>query len=107
MLINPIFFYLADVFDALKCIGFIIGFILLCVYLTFTSIESVLDEDMHKQKRTSVIIMVICILVFIFSPSKETTTKMIIASQITEDNVDTAKEVVDYIIEKINEVKGE
>lgn len=36
---------------------------------------------------------------------EDTATKMLIASQVNETNAERAKEVVDYIVEKIQEVK--
>ena len=58
--------------------------------------------------RNIVILFSISILIVIpFIPSKETCYKMMVASQITDNNIqtaeDTIKKSVDYIFEKINE----
>jgi hypothetical protein len=53
-------------------------------------------------------LLIICLIscfVGILVPSESTATKMLIASQVNETNAERAKEVVDYIVEKIQEVK--
>jgi hypothetical protein len=65
------------------------------------------DDDTLRAAKRLFLIASCFVLVGIFTPSEKTMTKMLIASQVNEANVETAKEVVDYIIDKINEAKGE
>ena len=57
--------------------------------------------------KKKVIVIALLITFAIFLPSKKTCYKMIIASQITDTNIqkaeDVGKDSVDYIFEKINE----
>lgn len=57
------------------------------------------------------IMMCIAGMFVVFLPSKKTMKEMLVASYITEENVsatkESAKELVDYIVEKIEEVKNE
>ena len=67
-------------------------------------------EEMKSAKRTRKIVIFFSILLLIvipLIPSKETCYKMMVASQITDTNIQKAEDViknsVDYIFEKINE----
>ena len=107
MLINPMWFYLGDIFDSLKFLGKTGSLISLLVVVILKIIEHDIKKSQTKEIKTSFIMMIIFIVIFVLSPSKKATTEMIIASQITEENAEAAKEVVDYVIEKINDMKGE
>ena len=86
--------------------------VLVIGYITLT-IDDLGRGDEKEQKsarrtRKIVILFSISILIVIpFIPSKETCYKMMVASQITDNNIqkaeDTIKNSVDYIFEKINE----
>lgn len=116
-IINPWLFYLVDVIGNFKSACFIllliivIGFgAIFLIEIGETSDELELDEakvikTLKKMVGASVLLMTFYMLL----PSKETCYKMMIASQVTEENIqkaeDTIKESVDYIFEKINEGK--
>lgn len=112
-IINPWVFYLLHVVNAIQgiCILFIIAFgLLFSVYLI--SFDDIPDERYPSpiailKKFKVPIILSVTFLVFV--PSKDTLYKMLIASQVTTENIDTAKEtiqdVADYIVDAVKEIK--
>lgn len=106
-IINPWLFYLVDVISNFKimCCVFpvaILGGILLWI---------VCDEDASEEKLIRFFkkwfIVAIAFLVFtLFLPSKKTCYQMMVASQVTDNNIQKAEDVikdsVDYIFEKID-----
>jgi hypothetical protein len=85
-----------------------------CVFATFVDYKDrkyydnyTLDElnKYRKVFKRFIVLFVVCLLGVIFVPSESTATKMLIASQVNETNVERAKEVIDYVVEKIQEVK--
>jgi ABC-type maltose transport system permease subunit len=69
-------------------------------------------EEFRKRKRffmTMIIIDVFLIIVAVFVPSKNTIIEMIVAKSVTPDaitnGVQSVKEIVDYIIHKIADLK--
>ena len=118
-IINPWLFYLVDVIGNFKSACFVL---LLLIVIAFGAIvlieigeaadELELELDEVKVIKTLKRMVVVGVLLMTFNmllPSKETCYKMMIASQITDNNIqkaeDTIKESVDYIFEKINEGK--
>ena len=113
-IINPWLFYLVDCLDGLKMVCIIAVPVLVIVigYLTITidDLGRGEEKELKSAIRTRKIVILFSILLLIvipFIPSKETCYKMLIASQITDNNVQKAEDVikrsVDYIFEKINE----
>ena len=113
-IINPWLFYIVDFLDGLKtlCIIAVPVLVIVIGYLTVTIDDLGRGEEKEKKSairtRKIVILFSISILIVIpFIPSKETCYKMMVASQITDNNIqkaeDTIKNSVDYIFEKINE----
>ena len=113
-IINPWMFYLVDCLDGLKtlCIlavpllVFVIGYIT----LTIDDLGRGKEKELKSARRTRKIVILFSILLLIvipFIPSKETCYKMMVSSQITDNNIQKAEDVikdsVDYIFEKINE----
>ena len=113
-IINPWLFYLVDCLDGLKmlCIlavpllVFVIGYIT----LTIDDLGRGKEKELKSARRTRKIVILFSILLIIvipFIPSKETCYKMMVSSQITDNNIQKAEDVikdsVDYIFEKINE----
>lgn len=117
--INPIWFYLMNVSTGLK--------VFLCVIGGFTLVISIFmligwwvdsgidisDMDDDEKRLVSIfkkviIASFISLFIGILTPSKETCIEMMIASQVTHENVTATKEeiyeIVDYITDK---VKGE
>ena len=116
-IINPWLFYLVDVIDNFKtaCLALlliiVIGFgatVLIEVGGAADEIE--LDEvKVIKSLQKMAIFAALLITFDMFLPSKKTCYQMMIASQITDNNIQKAEDVikdsVDYIFEKINEGK--
>ena len=95
-IINPWMFYLISLSDTLKWA--------LGIFAIIAIIASLLmyEEDVELAKR-AFIVGCVSIIIWLFIPSKDTCYKMLIASQVTTENIENAKEtvkdVVDYIIE--------
>ena len=113
-IINPWMLYLVDCLYGLKmlCIlavpllVFVIGYIT----ITIDDLGRGEEKELKSARRTRKIVILFSIFLLIvitFIPSKETCYKMMVASQITDNNIqkaeDTIKNSVDYIFEKINE----
>lgn len=119
--INPIWFYLVDFCDKLwSVLGIFASFtwILLFISVIIYFISFLNDELEIKRKETlifvkfwvvSTIIAIVLTIGVIICPTGEAVTRMLIASIITEENVDSVKgdvlELIDYTVDKINEVK--
>lgn len=113
-IINPWMFYLVDCLDGLKMVCIISVPVLVIVIGFLTATIDDLWSDQEKEKKSAIrtrkIVILFSILLLIvipFIPSKETCYKMMVASQITDTNIQKAEDVikdsVDYIFEKINE----
>lgn len=117
--IDPSFFYWASVLDSLKTVLLVVGiFCLIAVGATFLcfALDAFNAENFAKNIRKHIkpivitaCIGVLCILTALFIPSEAVLTKMMVARAITPDNVskgiETVKEAVDYIVQKIAEIK--
>lgn len=112
-IISPWFFYIISVVDALKltCILFLVGGVMIwivysCVYLACED-DSMTSPLAFLWKYKILVILVFLLSVFV--PSSTTCYKMLIASQITTERVEDAKEtitsVADYIIEATKEIE--
>ena len=106
-IINPWLFYLVDVISNLKIMCCIFPLAILVVILLWI----LCDEDASEEKLNILFkkwfIVTIVLLAFtLFLPSKKTCYQMMVASQVTEENIKSAEDVikdsVDYIFEKIN-----
>ena len=113
-IINPWMFYLVDLLDGLKtlCILAVPVLVIVIGYLTITidDLGRGEEKELKSARRTRKIVILFSILLLIvipFIPSKETCYKMMVSSQITDNNIQKAEDViknsVDYIFEKINE----
>ena len=113
-IINPWLFYIVDLLDGLKtlCILAVPVLVIVIGYLTLTidDLGRGKEKELKSARRTRKIVILFSILLLIvipFIPSKETCYKMMVSSQITDNNIqkaeDTIKNSVDYIFEKINE----
>lgn len=108
-IINPMLFYWASVFDILKIICGIFAFLALIVSLIILAdgIEMMDSKEIKKM----LITFLITLLGFVFIPSKRTVYQMIVFQNINEDNLgkckEDVKEIIDYTIEKLDEVDDE
>ena len=111
-IINPWLFYLVDMIGSFQILSILI---VLLIIISFAIEILKYDEDIDELDKVKVIktfkkkVIVIALLITfaIFLPSKDTCYKMMVASQITDTNIQKAEDVikdsVDYIFEKINE----
>ena len=108
-IISPWLFYLVDVMDNLKfeCLFIPMLFLLYMLSIAYTKEEDINEEKIVKIVKKLIICSALVFTVESFLPSKKTCYQMMIASQVTEENIkkaeDTIKSSVDYIFEKINE----
>ena len=95
-IINPWMFYLISLSDMLKWTTGILAIIAFVGVLIFW-------DERNKYAKRCFIVGCISLVICLFLPSKDTCYKMLIASQVTTENIENAKEtvkdVVDYIIE--------
>ena len=124
-IINPWFFYFANLLDSfwtlvsivlfLAIIG-AVGFSVWWVMEAYASDFFVHDDNespfakfCKKMIKASVIATIISAVLMIVVPTEETVNKMMISSFVTKENVEKtkeeAKEIIDYIAEKAIELK--
>lgn len=111
--INPIWFYLMNVCGKLgglsALIACIFGFGAIIMGIGLMCEKSVGDDDMvnllTKYVKPSIVITIIFLILACAIPSKETCEEMMIASVVTHENVDQAKDniksIVDYVFDRI------
>lgn len=117
--INPMWFYLMSVSTGLKiflCALGIISLVITAFAIMIWVIEGGVDitnleeyeKNTFKLFKKIIIASIMSLFIGILVPSKETCVEMMIASQVTHENVTATKEeiyeIVDYITDK---VKGE
>ena len=115
-IINPWFIYLAGACDEIrKVVGllFLIAFIP-CVCIAVIYFLSFMDDELDVFRSTNYIkllkkfmtVTVAALLLYGLIPTSNTCYQMIIASQVTDTNIQKAEDIiknsVDYIFEKIN-----
>lgn len=116
MIISPWWFYLSDVADAidfvftlLAAFGVVgcIGFFCCMVECAEVTDEKTVQKNWGIFKKC-IIVTMIFILTVVIVPARDTVYKMFAASLITHENIqivgESATDVVDYIVEKIDEV---
>ena len=109
-IINPWLFYLTDVFCSIKWLLLILFALGLLVYLILAFVYAL---DMEKPptffNMKNTMYLVIPIIIALLIPEEKTVYKMLIASYTTPNNIEyvkeTGKDLVDYIIEKANELE--
>ena len=121
-LVNPLWIYLINVLTKVNDIASIIVFcgIIAVVFLTFSYCYDLMDgydkeDDKIKISKTFLkkfaIITIISMIVTTIIPTEKTMYAMLVASNITEENLDTAgqtvTDMVDYIFEKIEELQND
>lgn len=117
-IINPWIFYLIDVLSSLKGISLtvilitILGLIGAMVVTVIAKCDSFCDDDSDRFITLSIkllkkLLIILCISfgVYTVTPSEETMYKMLVAQNVTYENVDKATEAikdgVDYIFKKL------
>lgn len=116
-IINPWLFYLVDVIGNFKSACFVLILLIVIgfgatVLIEVGEVSDELELDEAKVIKTLKKMAIVVVLLMTFNmlfPSKKTCYQMMIASQITDNNIQKAEDVikdsVDYIFEKINEGK--
>lgn len=110
-IISPWIFYLLDKVDFLDFVSFfgvicsLFGVIAIKLHLVFENPNAPKEiKELYKVLKK---IFIIFAIVVIITPSKDALYKMLIASQITPNNINAAgktiTEGIDYIFDKINE----
>lgn len=111
-IINPWLFYLVDMIDSFQILSILIALLIIISFaIEIVKYDEAMDEldkvKVIKTFKKKVIVIALLITFAIFLPSKKTCYKMMVASQITDTNIQKAEDVikdsVDYIFEKINE----
>jgi NADH:ubiquinone oxidoreductase subunit 6 (subunit J) len=112
-IINPWFFYLVNLLDRVLIVTTIVLIISVIgvVFTLFVLSDNLFDEEeaktCKKWNKISMIALLISTFMLVATPSKETVYEMVVASYITENNIeaakDNAKDLVDYIIDKCDE----
>ena len=113
-IINPWLFYLVDCLEGLQIVFILVFIALAFAILLLTDTISDLglgeEKELKSARRTRKIVIFFSILLLVaipLIPSRDTCYKMMVASQITDTNIQKAEDVikdsVDYIFEKINE----
>lgn len=108
-IINPWLFYIVDVIDSFKFTIFLLLMLFTLIFGVQAVIENNNEEDEVKVIKVIKKMFIVVTLGLTFStfiPSKKTCYQMMVASQVTEENIQKAEDVikdsVDYIFEKIN-----
>lgn len=112
-IINPWLIYFVDSLDLVQvsCVLMILALVVAILILTarISDFGCGEEKELKSARRTRKIVIffsILLLIVFSFIPSRETCYKMIIASQITDNNIQKAEDIikgsVDYIFEKIN-----
>lgn len=111
-IINPWLFYLVDMTDSFQILSILIVLLIIISFaIEIVKYDEAIDEldkvKVIKTFKKKVIVIALLITFAIFLPSKDTCYKIMVASQITDTNIQKAEDVikdsVDYIFEKINE----
>ena len=117
-IINPWFFYLISIVNSVGVISIMVCILGSIVSLVLGAVWSDCDKDIQKQKdligickkylRVSIVVSALSLLVFVFTPGKETMIQMAVASKVTYTNLKAvkkeAKDLVDYVITKSKEL---
>ena len=110
-IINPWLFYLVDMIGSFQMLSILIALLIILSFaIEIVKYDEAMDEldkvKVIKTFKKKVIVIALLITFAIFLPSKKTCYQMMVASQVTEENIKSAEDVikdsVDYIFEKIN-----
>ena len=109
MIINPIWFYLADVAVSLgeTLLGFaIVGTMAIIIIFVCYFLGADVSEKLLKIAKKLIPACAISFIIASLIPAKETCYQMMAASLITKENIEyvgeTGKDIVDYIVDSID-----
>ncbi len=113
-IISPWLFYLIGIGSKIVTFFGWVGGICLLIGAGFFIMKCITDGDESYKDvfwikwKSWILIGLACCLMAVFIPSKETCYQMMVASMITSDNIEitknSAKGLVDYIVDKIDEL---
>lgn len=92
--ISPLAFYLMDIADGLLIVAFLLGLVSV-VWTVNTCVER------GKPDKRALVLAITSALLFVFVPSKDTATKMLIAQNVTYERVEVATGTVQSVYEDI------
>lgn len=103
-IINPLFIYLASIISTLKIASIFImtfaGITIIIVGIIY--FEEVITEKTGKRiLKTTTITLIVSMLICIFVPNEDTCYKMMAASIVTPNNIETVKDETIKTIEEI------
>lgn len=104
-IINPWLFYWASVSDDIK-----FALTILTIIAVVASLMFMLGDAISAETGTKTLVIAACMgLLAVALPSKTTVYQMAVASQITPNNLDAAKEdmqtLVDYIVDAVRQIE--
>ena len=103
-IINPLFIYLISIISALKIVSiFITVFAVITIIIVgIIYFEEVITEKTGKRiLKTATITLIVSMLICIFVPNEDTCYKMMAASIVTPNNIETIKDETIKTIEEI------
>ena len=103
-IINPLYIYLISVISTLETVlTFIIVFAGVAIIMAgmLYSIEEITKKNGKRILKTATITFIISLLICIFIPDENTCYKMMAASIVTPDNIETVKDETIKTIEEI------
>ena len=119
-IINPWVFYLLNIIGHIVgwCAAGLIIFGTCYAIYVWTWFDDIRGTDLEDKYPSPIALirkwkipLILCITALILIPSEETCYKMLIASQVTTEHIEDAKEtireVADYIVESAKEIKGD
>lgn len=105
-IVNPWIFYLAEICDGLKLVA-IFAVLIIAIYMMIRMVGYYCDNMKHwwdKNFKIATIIGLLFLVLSVAIPSQNTCYKMIIASQVTAENLDkvedTIERIADYVADK-------
>ena len=115
-IISPVYIYLADMLPkvstgiiVIAVLAIIAGFITIMCSFDCCEFQSDEEKKLTKKGIKAIIFGSVFVLLALLIPSKETMLTMYVASRITPGTIEASKEnveeLVDYIIEKVNEIE--
>jgi len=108
-IINPWFFYWGSLCDGIFLVSAIVFLIALAVSLIVIADHFCGDTNFDKAIKPAVAITIIAMLLMMFVPSSKTLIRMEVAKNITVERIENVREsgeeFVDYMVERIMELK--
>lgn len=109
-IINPWIVYIAAKCDSVQTFCLVAMIFAIIALVTWLFLLSA-GETKQKPYKSLYVIAIMCSIIGLLTPSKDTVLTMVTLNYITTDNIkmvgDTAEDIVDYVVEKIKEINEE